>query len=292
MQLLFEMSICSALFYGLFVMLYQGKNNHQFNRFYLLVSLLLSIGIPLLDLPVFPQYVVPQILADNQVIVRDEVRENSVLLNWKNGLIALWITGIILNLFLLMKNILSLLKIVKNSEKRAGQNHIKVFTNGEIAVSSFFYYLFIPKEQEENISDYEIKHELTHIRQRHSLDILFVETIKAFFWFNPMIYLYKKRLTEIHEFLADQNTSNELGKEAYEAFLIHQITARQQPRLVHNFYSLFKKRLVMIQSNVSMKKWQYWAVFPILTLCFTLFSCGDFTVEKETYPAVSVELVG
>ena len=290
MQLLFEMSICSVLLYGLFVMLYEGKNNHQFNRIYLLISLLLTIAFPLLDLPIFPKYVVAQIGADSPLSKGVAVGEESSFFNWESGLLVLWLAGLVLNMFFLLKNLFALAKIIRNSEKKLEQNHCIVFTRGEMAVSSFLNYLFIPKEQEQSISDYEIQHELTHIRQRHSIDILFVESLKAFFWFNPVIYLYKKRIIEIHEFLADQHTSNELGEEAYKAFLIHQITTRQQVRLVHNFYSLFKKRLVMMQSNVSLKSWQYWAILPAFLVCFALFSCENYKIQdkkySQTYPLI------
>lgn len=294
MQYLLEMSICTVIFYGLFVMLYEDKNNHQFNRFYLLVSLLFSIGIPLLEIPVFPQYVLP-VFSENVIDTGVSAGEEGFNLNWRNGLFTLWIVGVLFNMFLVLKSVFSLFRIIKNSEKRVEEDHTKVFTNGKMAVSSFLHYLFVPKEQEHSISDYEIKHELTHIRQRHSFDVLFVESIKAIFWFNPLMYLYQKRLAEIHEFLADQNTSNKLGKEAYEAFLIRQITARQQPRLVHNFYSLFKKRLVMMQSNNNVKNWQYWAVLPIFSLCFLLFSCENYIVnstDKVVHPVIQSTLEG
>ena len=288
-QLLLEMSICSAVFYGLFIMLYEDKSNHKFNRFYILISLLLSISIPLLSIPVFPKEVVPYI-SESPAFTRTLIGEETYTLTWESSLFILWLSGVGLNLFFLLRSILSLRRIIKNNETQAEKDHTKVFVNDGMAVSSFFNYLFIPKAQKQTISDYEIKHELTHIRQKHSLDVLFIESIKAFLWFNPIIYLYKKRLVEIHEFLADQNTSNELGKEAYEAFLIRQITTGQQPNLVHNFYSLFKKRLVMMQSNVRLKYWQYGAIIPLFLLCFILFSCENYRVldtqYTHTYPTI------
>ena len=292
MQLLLEMSISTLFFYGLFATLYEGKNNHQFNRFYLLVSLLFSIVIPLVGIPVFPQYELAQIVVERPVFTGNIVEGSSYVLTWENAFFLLWGSGVILNFSLLFKSVFTLKRIVKSSEVEVEKDHTKVFTNDRMAVSSFLHYLFIPKEQKQTISDYEIKHELTHIHQNHSFDVLFIESIKAFFWFNPLLYLYKKRLVEIHEFLADQNTSNELGKEDYEAFLIRQITAGQQPKLVHNFYSLFKKRLVMMQSNVSMKYWQYGAVLPVFLLCFMIFSCNTYTVKNTKYPPMPPELVG
>jgi len=292
MHLLLEMSICSAAFFALFIWLYEGKNNHQFNRFYLLTSLLFSIGIPLVDLPVFPQYVVSQFVSDNQLIINDAIGGKSFVLTWEMSLMLLWILGVFLNLLLLLKSVISLLEIVKSSEKEREKDHIKIFTNNEMAVSSFLTYLFIPQNKKETVSDYEISHELTHILQKHSLDILFVECVKAILWFNPIVYFHKKKLIEIHEFLADENTSNTLGKEAYETFLIRQITTRQQVNLVHNFYSLFKKRLIMMQSNIPVKKWQYWAIIPIFLFCVTIFSCENYKVEKKVYPAIPAELVG
>jgi len=263
-------------------LIYEGKNNHQFNRFYLLISTILLVAIPLLELPIFPLYVTIQDVTIMPAVTSNSERVEPLIFNWKNGMIFLWIVGAILNFFVLFKNIFSLYQVIKNSQKEEGNYHTKVFTNGEVAVSSFLNYLFIPELERGAITDYEIKHELTHIHQKHSIDILFIEGIKALLWFNPVIYLIKKRLIEIHEFLADQNTSKALGQDAYEDFLICQITAQQQPNLVHNFYSLFKKRLVMMQSDVTIKHWQYWTVLPIFLICFTLFSCENYNVTSST----------
>ena len=49
-----------------------------------------------------------------------------------------------------------------------------------------------------------LRHERTHIRQRHTWDLLFTEAVRVLQWFNPVIYLYARELSSVHEYLADE----------------------------------------------------------------------------------------
>ena len=71
---------------------------------------------------------------------------------------------------------------------------------------TFFNYIFLNKTKFENraLPKEVILHEETHAKQKHSLDILFIELLQIVFWFQPLIWLYKTRIKLNHEFLADQ----------------------------------------------------------------------------------------
>ena len=70
---------------------------------------------------------------------------------------------------------------------------------------SLFRWIFIDKEQfQDKEREMILAHEITHAKQLHAVDLLFVELIGAFIWFNPFLILYKRSLKECHEFLADK----------------------------------------------------------------------------------------
>lgn len=113
--------------------------------------------------------------------------------------------------------------------------------------------------------------------------------------------MYKKRLVEVHEYLADQSTWIQLGKESYENFLIQQVRLKTQNVITHHFYSLFKKRIVMMNSKAKTSPWQYLMLLPILALSLSLFSFETYPVyrqdggamhlQQDSIPATTIEVV-
>lgn len=302
---LIQVMACSAIFYLAFHFLFKEKNNHHFNRFYLISSLVLSVVIPLLQIPFYPEYVdvISQPLIKN-VVINNPIVEESFSFSWFHLVLGIYFLGIIIHAFIFIKQLFQLSKIIQLGKKINENGIVKIITNNEIPVSSFLNYLFIPEEKENSISEYELRHEEIHIQQKHSYDLLFVELVKIIFWFNPIIILYRKRLVEIHEFLADQYTILDLGQESYEVFLSQQITTSNQQYIIHNFYSLFEKRIKMMNSNIKTRGWQYAIMLPIIAMSLMAFSFENYKVynypdeglypqiQQDTFPPIPPELEG
>lgn len=295
---------CSAIFYLAFHFLFKGKNEYVFNRFYLLSSMLLAVIIPLCQIPVFPEYItVLQGVKPINNIVHEAI-QTSYSLTWKDALFASYILGIIIHGALLTIRLLRIARIVQSGKKEKRNGITSVITSGNIPVSSFLSYLFIPKENQKSISTYELYHEEIHIRQKHSWDILFLELLRIVFWFNPFIILYKKRLVEVHEFLADKHSSKRFGQETYQQFLASKTSNPKPQQLIHNFYSLFEKRIIMMNSNVNTKKWQYAFILPMIAMVLMAFSFENYPVynvqnanpmpsySQDTFPPIPAELEG
>lgn len=275
---------CSAIFYLAFHFLFKGKNEHVFNRFYLLSSILLAMIIPCCQIPVFPEYIT--VIQESKPIVNivRGTAPTGYSLSWEDALFALYILGITIHSLLLIIRLLRIAKLVKSGEKEHTNGITKVITSGNIPVSSFLSYLFIPKKNEASITAYELYHEEIHIRQKHSWDILFMECLRVIFWFNPFMILYKKRLVEIHEFLADEHSSKRFGQESYEQFLAMKTSHTKPQQLIHNFYSLFEKRIKMMNSNISTSKWQYAFILPMIAMTLMAFSFENYPVYNVQNP--------
>lgn len=215
-----------------------------FNRFYLLGSLLISFFIPLItftikvpaiEIPVTENYVV-----DGEMPVATAVQTvpTTEYLPYVAISIALLISLLLLLRFIL--NILKINKKISRSEHVSLQGATIVLLQQEVEPHSFFNNIFLTKKEYEDgrIDQQVLVHELTHIRQKHSWDVLFIELLQIIIWFNPMLYLYKRSIKINHEFLADdavvQTTNNSLN---YQQLLLKCVYVNNHIPLASSFIS-------------------------------------------------------
>ena len=102
---------------------------------------------------------------------------------------------------------------------------------------------------------YKRQHELVHVTQKHTLDILFIEFLKAIFWFNPLFIFYKKAIQLNHEFLADEEIVKTYNNVPfYQNLLLQKSSEQQTIYLASNLnYLVTKKRLIMMTKRTSQK---------------------------------------
>jgi hypothetical protein len=192
--------------------------------------------------------------------------------DWNVILQGIYVLGI---LFMLIKLSIVLYKLLKISRISLGNDFIS--TKSQYANSSFFNLIFI---DDSNLSEREInqilEHEKWHIRLLHSYDLLFVELLKIAFWFNPILWLYQRSLSEIHEYEVDSRMIQVYNPQAYAQLLLKLATATAQLAATHQFsrkpltdriHFLFTK-----QKSVPMKRLAYLSVLPILGAFFMAFS--------------------
>jgi len=137
---------------------------------------------------------------------------------------------------------------------------------------SFFNYLFIGSKTEG--TSIIIRHEMVHIRQKHTLDVLFLEFIKIINWFNPFVYLLQNSLKTVHEYIADEQTAAlESDTLAYSSFLVNNAYGLSGSSIAPSFfnYNLLKKRIIMLNQKRSgnLARLKYLVAVPICaaTLC-------------------------
>lgn len=302
---LLKVSACSALFFAVYLLSLKKLTFFNVNRFYLLASVLLSFVIPSLQFTV-KQEVEQIALVEQGVILKDApdgvsgtqafpLIETQNQLDWKS--LVPFLYGLIVAALLLLTlwKVARLLQHTGKSTERL--NGLKLvakhtgFTN-----CSFFNYVFIDKN---SLSAEELgillKHEEVHARQLHSMDKLLLMLAKAVLWFNPIIYLYDKELEQVHEYEADEATSNSIGAKHYAHLLLKLAVAKSTAPLIHNFAkSPVKARIKMLFNAKSSraKKLLYLLALPaILTLLwgFTVDVVKVFPGIKE-YTGLSLQL--
>jgi bla regulator protein BlaR1 len=162
---------------------------------------------------------------------------------------------------------------------------------------SFFNLIFIGKQDiEENTQI--IEHEKIHAKQIHTIDLLIAELLVAAMWFNPFIWMYKRELQQVHEFLADEGVLNSgVDQLEYQTLLVNHAAEGRLVAVSSNFsYSLIiKKRIKMMskkentwqsRSKTSFGSTSIVSIDIRCILCkwarkWQQFGCGSFSHKNE-----------
>lgn len=282
-----EVSVCIILFYGLYVTALKNETLFRFNRVYLLFSMVASLLIPLINIPV---YIGNSETVLGAVMQTVQVNSESIFVV-KNSIPK---TDIISAIYFVVVLILSIKLIISIAsvyvlrsrctiEKKQGLR-IALCTD-QIAPFSFFGTIFMQKGMTNDTQlDKIILHETVHIRQYHSIDIIFTEIICVLTWFNPLSWMLKSALKETHEYLADSGVSQHSTDTSGYFMLLIRNAVGLQPEIANNFNkSLILKRLTMMKKPRSNRFSMLKAlpVIPILLVLFFLFSCKNSNNTSE-----------
>ncbi|MET3979431.1 TonB family protein [Mucilaginibacter sp. UYP25] len=286
---LIEANIYLGVFYLCYCLFLNRDTHYTLSRFYLIFSCVIAFVMPVMQLSVLKP-IVPEILIEEPVynvnltavnVQPIQIAEPVEHITFDEVLVYLYIAGAIVALFVLMFRLRKLYILTRKNQSLYQDQYKLVKLNDENTAFSFFNYLFIGSNvpQPETI----IAHELVHIRQKHSADIIFLEVVKVFNWFNPFIYLIQRSLKTIHEYIADEQTAaHEQDALAYSSFLLNNAYGIQGNSIAHSFfnYNLLKKRIIMLNKNRSGKlaRLKYLAAVP---LCAGMLCASTLVFSKD-----------
>ncbi|OIQ20355.1 M56 family metallopeptidase [Lacinutrix sp. MedPE-SW] len=295
--LILKSTACLAILLAFYKLFLERLNIHTFKRFYLLGAVLISIIIPFIPFIEYiePQFNVPYFEADHSVPINLLPEEENLPVEPTNYLpIILWSIyglGVLLFLTKFCINLFGIVSKIKRNEKQKSGNYISVLVQDFIVPHTFFSYIFLNKTRFEAkaIPQEVLLHEQTHAKQKHTLDILFIELLQVVFWFNPLLYLLKKDIKLNHEFLADEAVLKQgIDSSTYQETLLQFSSTANEIPLAHAInYSLIKKRFTIMKTQTSKKAvWlRSFLLLPLLAGLLFSFS-GREQVEKEVVPAM------
>ena len=279
-QYILECIAFQLLFLVIYDFFLKRETFFQWNRVYLLGTFLLSLILPWVKIEAFKQQV-PQTFAGypdflwNLNAVQVVTIEDSLgwQLTWQEGI---FYSGMFLALLFFVFKLRQVYLLKKRGEQVQFPNFTQVIiTNSSIAFS-FFKSIFIGDKVLKMKHDTIIEHELVHIRQGHTWDLLFFELMRIIGWFNPLVYVYQNRVSELHEFIADAHVAKEDKSEQYQQ-LLSQVFQTEHISFINQFFtkSLIKKRIVMLQKSKSKKVWQlkYLLLIPMVLGMLFYTSC-------------------
>lgn len=272
-------------YYRLFL---RNKRFHHYNRFYLLINLLLPPVIALINIPIFSQpgnranevlYQTVDAFTINTIYVKNAVPLETKTwlqnLGWQSVSMFVYITISFVLLFLLVRSLRYIQRLRFKYPYRSVKE-LKIYNTIEPGTPfSFFQSIFWNEEivMDSKEGQQIFRHELFHVQQKHSADILFAEIMSAIFWVNPFIHLIRKELRAIHEFLADQYAIHNNDSSEYATLLIKRILQTNNLAGSNYFFQNHIKRRIAMITQFKNKKYGYASRVMALPLCILLF-CG------------------
>ena len=199
-----EVSICWLCFYGFYYCFLSRETFFSINRWYLMGTVLIGVCLPLIswealfaisktELPTVIQPIVVGLDQAEIIVIKDATTNNW---NWLKSLYAICMIGSIWMSIQLLRGLWAIKSLIKSGNPLRNRLFTWIFHQRVTTPFSFFQYLFCPNEHQFSQEErHKVQtHELAHIQGYHSIDVLIMEILTILFWFNPLIYLYKKSL--------------------------------------------------------------------------------------------------
>lgn len=288
----------SGICFGYYTLFLKNTLLHQYNRFFLLGTLLLSLFGPLVKFEYWmePETQVANITQTiaylNKIQFKPEVEQT----DW--NMIAIRICGVI-SILLVSYLALGIYKIyqIKRAHPIQSSQGIEIIeTNLENAPFSFLNILFwkqsidLFSEQGQKI----FQHELAHIRQKHTYDRLFCQLAASIVWFNPIHWLIQKELQNIHEFIADREAIQSGDVQSFAKMLLQAHYGNEFLNPSHSFYYSSLKRRIMLLTTSKNPKFAYLrrvAVLPIAAFALIVSSVQINAQSKKEKKAAKTDFL-
>lgn len=247
MNYLIQINLYLFLFYAFYWLLLRNETFYQLNRIYLVAAGLLSFFVPFWHSEWVQSWLLTQQV--NEVIYTISLDEIVVQSASEN---RISFTEILAVLYWVGVGVLFLRFVF-----RLLRTLYFIYQNEHIVSNAFSFFGFVKiNECLDNKQTIET-HEQVHSRQLHSVDVILFELIAVVCWFNPVVYLYKKAIVLLHEFIADEQASQTLASKADYAVLLVSQQFQTTPDLLlsHSFFnqSILKRRIHMLMKKRSNK---------------------------------------
>jgi len=265
---LVESGISLTIFTLIYLLFLRKETFFLLNRIYLMISVVFSILLPFLHFQESSQ--MPSVMLGEVTVTATRFQNllQTVTVYGSNLTVRIeqlvQSIGLLKIIYLLGTAIFALLFIVRliqitalvlanQSEVRKGIRIVKI--RRDVTPFSFFNFVFINRNKaDQPAMKVMLAHELEHVRQGHSLDVMILELVTISQWFNPFIWLLKRSIRENHEFLADHGVLKPGVSSAAYRLLLLGSSMEQQPVIANNFnYSLIKIRIKMMTKIKSPK---------------------------------------
>ena len=279
LKYILESGIALAIFYLFYEVGLKRETCFAQNRLYLLITPILSFLLPLFNLPIYfytenPTNTVLE-LSPVQMI---PMESSTAGFSLAEIIIYLYLAGVILVLtkMALDFRVLSRLLDRYKSEFVKKDGIYEVSSPDFKATFSFLNYIFWKVDPNHNEEDRQRirEHEMIHVKQKHSYDVIYIKFLCAVCWFNPIIWMYKTALENTHEYLADNSVIDHEDKYSYMSLLVSEVFRDSGFDTVHHFgKSRTSRRIEMmkLKSYIS-DRGRFLLVLPLSMVMLLVFS--------------------
>ena len=286
---LIQVNIALALFYLLYAIVLKRDTFLRLRRFFFLSAIVFSLLYPLWSIPVLGDFWISSIAsgeAEAMVFIEEPgtaivVEEDSavkVAVLWERIISLVYIIVTVVFLLRFIGQFLSVLRMNRKCERCIIIGVPVYQLKDDITPFSFFNRIFIHagKHSEAELSQI-LLHEQTHVRQQHSIDIMLLELLCLFSWWNPFVWLMKREMAMNLEYLADNGVLREgVDSREYQYHLLRLTYHETAVQIVNNFnVSQLKQRIMMMNKTKSptLKLAKYLLILPLAFLLIVANSC-------------------
>ncbi len=290
---LLQTIIFQLVFLILYDLFHKKDTFFTWNRLYLLSTPLLSLVLPFIKLDYFntPQsQVYVQKLESIITIASPEITVTPIssieqpIMESMDWWLIIYCIGMGISFLLLIIKLRKLLTFYHISLKTIDLNNKIILLPNSRQAFSFWNTIFLGDLLTDTEKEQILIHEIVHINHKHSLDQLYFEFLKIFFWWNPLVYIFQSRITVLHEYIADEIAINTLDKKAYVEQLLNATFQTQEIPFANHFFnqSLIKKRIFMLQKSKSksIAKFKYLLLTPVIAGILTYTSCNETSIAN------------
>ena len=308
LKYIIEVIVCSGLFLVAYRWLLAKKISFGLCRAFIMTSMLLAVGIPVMNVPLFPEKTFeqqknligfdfieeeldgtaayPAVETQVQEAVANETASHSVGFDIKAATgIAARLIYIIVTLASLGLTVYNIIKI-QRLRRRSKLTHTEEYTLAEHedikTPFSFIRTIFMGFNYEPQERRQILTHEASHVRHRHSYERLFMSVLRSLFWFNPFFWMAEKDLEEVQEWEADKDVLDEgWNLKTYRTTIFKQLFGYNPDITCGLNHSLTKQRFIMMtQSHRGKGAWlRLAATLPVIAATFFAFGCGTKQAE-------------
>lgn len=295
-------TLAAGLLYGLYCLTLRRDRWLQLNLWYLLVAIGFSMVFPFIKLPDgFGQASQSVASVEEFLVTMNEVEISAITAPRTLGvMVDLYLVGVALCAVYLLFQLAAQVVIVIRLRRRhkayrasdgfdIPRGAALVLLDDDTAPYSFFNHIVVGTR---GLNDDEVRcilaHESLHVRQGHTVDLLFARLLCCLMWFNPFAWLIMREIRAVHEFLADAASIGACGREGYLHLLYRQATGTGYGHITNNFKSInLKKRIIMMnKTKTRFGVWKVAAALPVAVLLL-MVGCKPATekaVDQEEIP--------
>ncbi len=288
-----KVAVLVAAFYMFYRLLLSRETFHRVNRAVLLLTAMASFLLPLCVVTVHKTVVLSQ--APTALVTADlgavSIAETETPL-WQTAIFAVFVAGALVTLGHTLVGIVKVWRLISHSEQhREADGVVVCVTDRDVSPFSFYRYIVLSR------SDYGtpplegqgmvaiLAHERGHIRQRHTLDLLLVDTLTALQWFNPAMWMLRQDLRAIHEYEADAAVlSQGINMRQYQYLLIQKAVAACGYSVANGItHSTLKNRINMMLNNKKTTRASWFKLLVMLPIVGTTLVLNAETVNDYVY---------
>lgn len=287
------MSVCTSVFYLAYNVALSKETFFKMNRIVLLLAVLASVVLPIWTLTISKEIIISQDLRQDIFVGGFSGDQLSASIDnakdWRDFMpviaLIVFLTGATIISIKNLYGVFQISRIIKYSIKETKSDVNIHISKNDVIPFSWFRNIIISEEDYNSNREIIIEHERAHIQLNHNYDLLFINTVAIFQWFNPLFWLLRKELITIHEYQADNHVlQNGIDARKYQYLLISKGTMQSFsiPVVNHLCSGNFQKRIKMMlkkRSNPN-KAIKVLLLIPLLAIAIAAFAKTEYVTSS------------